>query len=345
MFTMCHSALQYTRHLELILTRDDPLGVSVQPSSDLALGATSRGSMRSARVSSPSFATPAASVSASDDDPRYALAAADAARAALRALAAEALWTRDEALRARDEAEADAEALRARLAETREALIERDAEATSLRRKVRLLLRRAEANAAGRRARLPDADAREEHDHVEALAAAEASSRHRLGGCRRRRAREGRSAVVRRRARPRPGPPRRRGRRRVRTTFERPSNERGWVGRGVRGRGRRRRRWGPRSRERVRPRGGGGGGGGARARAEVGVRGERRPESAGTFRLDAVAKGKGGAGRAGATLDAIDARKDRARERLRRSAETRARARPFFSAAREGYRRDRLLVG
>jgi hypothetical protein len=132
--------------------------------------------MRSARVSSPSFATPAASVSASDDDPRYALAAADAARAALRALAAEALWTRDEALRARDEAEADAEALRARLAETREALIERDAEATSLRRKVRLLLRRAEANAAGRRARLPDADAREEHDHVEALAAAAAAA-------------------------------------------------------------------------------------------------------------------------------------------------------------------------
>jgi len=176
MFTLCHSALQYTRHLELILTRDDPLGVSVQPSSDLALGATSRGSMRSARVSSPSFATPAASVSASDDDPRYALAAADAARAALRALAAEALWTRDEALRARDEAEADAEALRARLAETREALIERDAEATSLRRKVRLLLRRAEANAAGRRARLPDADAREEHDHVEALAAAAAAA-------------------------------------------------------------------------------------------------------------------------------------------------------------------------
>ena len=176
MFTMCHSALQYTRHLELILTRDDPLGVSVQPSSDLALGATSRGSMRSARVSSPSFATPAASVSASDDDPRYALAAADAARAALRALAAEALWTRDEALRARDEAEADAEALRARLAETREALIERDAEATSLRRKVRLLLRRAEANTAGRRARLPDADAREEHDHVEALAAAAAAA-------------------------------------------------------------------------------------------------------------------------------------------------------------------------
>ena len=176
MFTLCHSALQYTRHLELILTRDDPLGVSVQPSSDLALGATSRGSMRSARVSSPSFATPAASVSASDDDPRYALAAADAARAALRALAAEALWTRDEALRARDEAQADAEALRARLAETREALIERDAEATSLRRKVRLLLRRAEANAAGRRARLPDADAREEHDHVEALAAAAAAA-------------------------------------------------------------------------------------------------------------------------------------------------------------------------
>jgi hypothetical protein len=132
--------------------------------------------MRSARVSSPSFATPAASVSASDDDPRYALAAADAARAALRALAAEALWTRDEALRARDEAEADAEALRARLAETREALIERDAEATSLRRKVRLLLRRAEANAAGRRARLPDADAREEHDHVEALAATAAAA-------------------------------------------------------------------------------------------------------------------------------------------------------------------------
>jgi hypothetical protein len=132
--------------------------------------------MRSARVSSPSFATPAASVSASDDDPRYALAAADAARAALRALAAEALWTRDEALRARDEAEADAEALRARLAETREALIERDAEATSLRRKVRLLRRRAVANAAGRRARLPDADAREEHDHVEALAATAAAA-------------------------------------------------------------------------------------------------------------------------------------------------------------------------
>ena len=146
-----------------------------------------------------SFATPPRScrpLDEDEDDARYALAAAEAARAALREYATRAAAEREAAEKARDASFAEAERLRAdvltlrvALAETRAALAARDDEVAALTFKTEQLMRRADeasARAAGARSHrarvgiLHDGDdasiQAEERAYVEALATALAAA-------------------------------------------------------------------------------------------------------------------------------------------------------------------------
>ena len=146
-----------------------------------------------------SFATPPPSCRPLDDDEddaRYALAAAEAARAALREYATRAAAEREAAEKARDASVAEAERLRAdvltlrvELAETRAALAARDDEVAALTFKAEQLMRHADEASAraaddrSRRARVgiphdaDDANVRaEERAYVEALATALAAA-------------------------------------------------------------------------------------------------------------------------------------------------------------------------